>query len=299
MNQSRFFPPAFFPLAPSDCPCAEREHLRDAPCSGRRRRELCGSAKALAPQEGGCHAETVRGRPGGHLPGSSRLLLQQLPKKCGEVLVFCPRGKVFLMHFPIIRISSDFPHRPQMTRRGQAARQHGGDGAGGAAGAPGSRIRLRYLGSFPARRATQVVKAQVRAIPQPHLRARDLRSEQGKPRGSPAAARLGCMLWLGLFANSDVLETSRARRSPQVPRGPAGGCFLVTGKAGASRSRGSAPEGPGRHPASSACPWKSTRAPNHPAWRKTHKEGIKKKSSEVNLRREAQLPVPGGIFPIT
>lgn len=72
-------------------------------------------------------------------------------------------------------------------------------------------------------------KARVRAIPQPHLRARDLKSEQGKLGGSPRAARLGRVLWLALFANSDGLETSRARRSPQVPRGPTGGWFWVHG----------------------------------------------------------------------
>lgn len=43
------------------------------------------------------------------------------PKNRGEVLVFHPRGEVFLMHFPIIPMSSDFPRRPQMTRWGQAA----------------------------------------------------------------------------------------------------------------------------------------------------------------------------------
>lgn len=204
------------------CPCAESFSGMLLALGGGIR-SLVVAPKLWHPKK---EVATRRGRPGGHLPGSSRFWLQQLPKKPWRGFGFSSEGKsIFnaLSHHPhFLRLSTPATNDPL--------------GAGSTAGtllevplvATGEQKQGQIFG-IPARRAPQMGKARVRAIPQPHLRARDLKSEQGKPGGSPRAMRLGRVLWLALFANSDGLETSRARRSPQVPRGPTGGWFWVHG----------------------------------------------------------------------
>lgn len=92
----------------------------------------------------GKEAATRRGRPGGHLPGSSRFWLQQLPKKPWRGFGFSSEGRsIFnaLSHHPhFLRLSTPATNDPL--------------GAGSTAGtllevplvATGSKSRGRYLG---------------------------------------------------------------------------------------------------------------------------------------------------------
>lgn len=213
------------------------------------------------------HGEAV---PAGTFQAAAASGCSSFPKNRGEVLVFHPRGEVFLMHFPIIPISSDFPHRPQMTRWGQAAPRGRcwrcrwwprGAKAGADIWDSGKESSPGGKGSGEGDSSASP------ACPRPEERAGEAWwKPQSREAGARALVSSVCkQRWVG-----DVPGTPFTTGSPWAHR------WLVLG-ARVRRVHGGTGEALRRDRASSVRPWKSTHPPDHPSWRKTHEEGIKEK----------------------